>query len=319
MNHMGELHVLSNIANPTVSVITNIGTAHIGNLGSRENILKAKLEILDGMNNGTLIINNDNDMLRTVKYDNLITVGIENKSDYVAHDIEEKVFSSGFYINDDYVEIPVGSRAFIYNALVAFEQAKAKGYTKKNLYDYAISVASQANKLNVAAQYAKEAYPIYGSEDPIYLQVIVNDFLEKKEYANAIEYINGLLEKDPQNATLVDLQGVCLENNGKQDEAIETYKKAIELNPSSVLARFHLGNILYNKAYAIDNNASALPQAQYDKIRAEQTEPLLREAAAQLEEAYKLDELNMGEAVKILKNIYYILGDEENLKRAEMM
>ena len=205
------------------------------------------------------------------------------------------------------------------NALVAFEQAKAKGYTKKNLYDYAISVASQANKLNVAAQYAKEAYPIYGSEDPIYLQVIVNDFLEKKEYANAIEYINGLLEKDPQNATLVDLQGVCLENNGKQDEAIETYKKAIELNPSSVLARFHLGNILYNKAYAIDNNASALPQAQYDKIRAEQTEPLLREAAAQLEEAYKLDELNMGEAVKILKNIYYILGDEENLKRAEMM
>ena len=205
------------------------------------------------------------------------------------------------------------------NALVAFEQAKAKGYTKKNLYDYAISVASQANKLNVAAQYAKEAYPIYGSEDPIYLQVIVNDFLEKKEYANAIEYINGLLEKDPQNATLVDLQGVCLENNGKQDEAIETYKKAIELNPSSVLARFHLGNILYNKAYAIDNNASALPQAQYDKIRAEQTEPLLREAAAQLEEAYKLDELNMGEAVKLLKNIYYILGDEENLKRAEMM
>ena len=205
------------------------------------------------------------------------------------------------------------------NALVAFEQAKAKGYTKKNLYDYAISVASQANKLNVAAQYAKEAYPIYGSEDPIYLQVIVNDFLEKKEYANAIEYINGLLENDPQNATLVDLQGVCLENNGKQDEAIETYKKAIELNPSSVLARFHLGNILYNKAYAIDNNASALPQAQYDKIRAEQTEPLLREAAAQLEEAYKLDELNMGEAVKLLKNIYYILGDEENLKRAEMM
>ena len=62
-----------------------------------------------------------------------------------------------------------------------------------------------------------------------------------------------------------------------------------------------------------------MPPAQYDKIRAEQTEPLLREAAAQLEEAYKLDELNMGEAVKILKNIYYILGDEENLKRAEMM
>lgn len=205
------------------------------------------------------------------------------------------------------------------NALVAFEQAKTKGYTKKNLYDYAIAVASQANKLNVAAQYAKEAYPVYGGEDPVYLQVIVNDFLEKKEYANAIEYINGLLEKDSQNANLVDLQGVCLENNGKQDEAIVAYKKAIEIDPYLALARLHLGNILYNKAYTIDNDASALPQAQYDKIRAEQTEPLLREAAVQLEEAYKLDEVNMRDAVKNLKNIYYILGDEENLKRVEMM
>jgi len=120
MNHFGELHNLSNIANPTIGVITNIGTAHIGNLGSRENILKAKLEILDGMNNGTLIINNDNDMLKTVKYDNLITVGIDNASDYMAHEIEDKVFSSSFFINDEYIEIPVGSRAFVYNALFAY-------------------------------------------------------------------------------------------------------------------------------------------------------------------------------------------------------
>ena len=50
---------MSKISKPTIGVITNVGTAHIGNLGSRENILKAKLEILDGMNNGLLIINNN--------------------------------------------------------------------------------------------------------------------------------------------------------------------------------------------------------------------------------------------------------------------
>lgn len=120
MNHAGELHTLSNIANPTISVITNIGTAHIGNLGSRENILKAKLEILDGINHDLLVINNDNDMLRTVKYDNLITIGIDNDSDYLAYDIEDRIFSSSFYINDEYVEMPVGSRAFVYNALFAY-------------------------------------------------------------------------------------------------------------------------------------------------------------------------------------------------------
>jgi len=135
MNHFGELHNLSNIANPTIAVITNIGTAHIGNLGSRENILKAKLEILDGMNNGTLIINNDDDMLRTVKYDNLITIGINNNSDYIAHDIEDKIFASNFYINDENIELPVGSRAFIYNALFAFAVGRKLGISPEEISD----------------------------------------------------------------------------------------------------------------------------------------------------------------------------------------
>ena len=60
MNHLGEIHKLSLLAKPTIGVITNVGTAHIGNLGSRENILKAKLEITDGMNDdGLLIINGE--------------------------------------------------------------------------------------------------------------------------------------------------------------------------------------------------------------------------------------------------------------------
>src|SRR5699024_9852413 len=44
MNNRGEIETLASIARPTIGVITNIGTAHIGNLGSRENILAAKLE-----------------------------------------------------------------------------------------------------------------------------------------------------------------------------------------------------------------------------------------------------------------------------------
>ena len=47
MNGFGMIHNLTKIAEPDLAVITNIGTAHIGLLGSRENILKAKLEILD--------------------------------------------------------------------------------------------------------------------------------------------------------------------------------------------------------------------------------------------------------------------------------
>lgn len=133
MNHKGELSYLSKIAKPTMAVITNIGTAHIGNLGSRENILKAKLEVLEGMSGGKLFINNDNDMLQTVRYDNLVTIGIENKSDYMASDIKNEAFSSQFKINNDEVSLNVGSNAFIYNALFAYAVGNSLGVSKDDI------------------------------------------------------------------------------------------------------------------------------------------------------------------------------------------
>ena len=104
MNNLGEISLLSKIAKPTISVITNVGTAHIGNLGSRENILKAKLEILDGMNkDGILVINNDNDLLNKYYMENknnkIITFGCINKSDYVAKNIKSNEFGSSYNIN----------------------------------------------------------------------------------------------------------------------------------------------------------------------------------------------------------------------------
>ena len=128
MNHFGEIELLSNIAEPTLSVITNIGTSHIGNLGSRENILKAKLEILSGMKNKKIVINNDNDLLHKWYLENkdnmpIITYGIENKSDIMAKDIEltedGSIFTCEFNNEKTRVEVPIGGIHFVYNALCA--------------------------------------------------------------------------------------------------------------------------------------------------------------------------------------------------------
>ncbi len=65
MNHFREIAYLTNIAKPDVAVIVNIGTIHIEHLGSREGILKAKMEILEGMRpHGILFLNGDDDLLR---------------------------------------------------------------------------------------------------------------------------------------------------------------------------------------------------------------------------------------------------------------
>jgi UDP-N-acetylmuramoyl-tripeptide--D-alanyl-D-alanine ligase len=126
MNHPKEISLLSKIAKPTMAIITNIGTAHIGNLGSRENILKAKLEITETLTKESpLIINNDNDLLHKESQNlqeeyNLITFGITNKSTYNATNIEDNIFSSTFNIDNNKLNINVGSPAFIYNSLCAY-------------------------------------------------------------------------------------------------------------------------------------------------------------------------------------------------------
>ena len=65
MNHMGEIRILSECLRPNIAVITNVGTSHIGNLGSRENIARAKLEILIGMDSGVLFVPYDEPLLNS--------------------------------------------------------------------------------------------------------------------------------------------------------------------------------------------------------------------------------------------------------------
>lgn len=142
MNHFGEIRVLTNIAKPTLCVITNIGTAHIGNLGSRENILKSKLEILEGNKNKQIVINNDNDLLhkfneekdRTIQ---TITYGINEKSGVYASNIIEEAESSKFIChigNEEFeVKVPVAGRHFIENSLCAAAVGNKLGLTKEQI------------------------------------------------------------------------------------------------------------------------------------------------------------------------------------------
>lgn len=128
MNHFGEMSYLTSIAKPDMAIITNIGTSHIEFLGSREGILKAKLEITEGLKeDGVLILNGDEPMLWALKGTlpyRTIYFGIENyKCDLVAKNIQYYNDGVGFYVNglqeDFEVYVPAPGRHTVYNALAA--------------------------------------------------------------------------------------------------------------------------------------------------------------------------------------------------------
>lgn len=132
MSGPGEIAILSDIVRPDISVITNIGISHIEKLGSKENILKAKLEILEGMDEarGLLILNSDDEMLRRNKpVSDIRTVfyGLDNKAELHAENISIKGNKTEFDIKlgrETYrASIPVPGKFMVYNSLAAIAAA----------------------------------------------------------------------------------------------------------------------------------------------------------------------------------------------------
>ena len=172
MNHSGEISLLSKIAKPDICVITNIGTSHIGNLGSRDNILKAKLEILEGAKNPTIVLNNDNDLLHNWYLENnqkykIKTFGINNKSDFNAENIVLNSTGSSYtYMEKNKkidINVPVGGEHFILNSLCATAVGVALGikveYIKNGIESFELTnKRMDITKLQNEIQIINDAY-----------------------------------------------------------------------------------------------------------------------------------------------------------------
>ncbi len=125
MNHFREIAYLSNIARPDVGVIINVGTMHIEHLGSREGILKAKLEILEGMDaHAPLFINGDNDLLGAWEPTHkAVCFGLAADCAVRAEDVVEKEGSIGYtacYAGGQFsVKLPVEGMHYVSDSLAA--------------------------------------------------------------------------------------------------------------------------------------------------------------------------------------------------------
>lgn len=94
MRGIDQINQLSRIVRPHIAIITNIGISHIEKLGSRQNILKAKLEILEGLQeNGVAILNGDDELLSGLKgllRFKTLFYGINENLDIWAYDLSSK-------------------------------------------------------------------------------------------------------------------------------------------------------------------------------------------------------------------------------------
>lgn len=121
----GEIIVLTEMAKPDISMITNIGDSHLEELLTKENIAKEKLDIVKGMNGeGIFIYNLDDEILAKVvpstKIDNrILTIGQNKKSNYLISDISLSKDKTVFSVNGKIYTIDLVGKHQVYNATIA--------------------------------------------------------------------------------------------------------------------------------------------------------------------------------------------------------
>ena len=133
MNHFGEISLLTGLTRPDIAVITNIGTMHMENLGSREGICRAKLEILEGLApDGTAVLNGDEPLLRAAAPAcKTLWFGLGPDNDLRAEEIRPTESGVSFtavgFGRRIPVELPVPGRHYVMNALAAMLAAHCVG------------------------------------------------------------------------------------------------------------------------------------------------------------------------------------------------
>ncbi len=171
MSGFGEISFLSTLAKPDFAVITNIGEAHMQDLGSRAGIAKAKFEIIDGLHAaGKLFYDGDEPLLTPLIAEakvNAYAFGYEENNDLALHTVHTTDAGSEFSVKrllEGTFTIPVYGAHQVKNTLAAILIAKELGLSNGQM-----SEALQAAELT-----AMRMQPIIGENGALFINDAYN-------------------------------------------------------------------------------------------------------------------------------------------------
>ncbi|MFB3165128.1 UDP-N-acetylmuramoyl-tripeptide--D-alanyl-D-alanine ligase [Neobacillus sp. 179-J 1A1 HS] len=207
MSGRGEIEFLTKLASPDAVVITNIGESHLLDLGSREGIAEAKLEILQGLKDGGLaVLHGDEPLLmeRINKYKgnvNLQTFGRTDRNDFFPTEIVQLDQGNMFKINksSESFELPVLGTHNILNALAAMIIAHYFDvpFEKMNEGLTSVKLTNMRMELVEGSHGEKIINDAYNAS-PTSMMAAIELVSNLKGYENIILVLGDMLELGPQ-------------------------------------------------------------------------------------------------------------------------
>lgn len=255
MNHKGEIKDLSKAARPNDSIITNIGSSHIGYLKSKRNIFKAKCEILKGMDDGKLFINGDDKYLKNIKYKNIVKVGLNKYNDLIAYNIvttKEHLYFTIRYNNRNYnVKFNIPNGSLVTNILIAISVGLKYNVPIKTVLKQ-ISLYKPEKHRNDILKLPNNTTIIDDCYNASFESIVSGLSLLKNYEEEKIIIIGDVLELGKHSKTIHKKIGKCLE---EQEGLIILVGKEVKYirNKNFIMKESYLQTIDYLKNINLDN------------------------------------------------------------------
>lgn len=207
MSNFGEIDLLTKLAKPDVALITNVGDAHLQDLGSREGIAKAKLEIVNGLkDNGLFVYPGDEPLLKEqlvsiAKPIRTKTFGKSNNNDFYANQIEFNDSGTAFKTNvtDLTFHLPFLGEYNVMNALAAMIVANEFGvsYPMMNTAFAQIKLTEMRMEITRGingAQILNDAY----NASPTSVKAVIDLVATLSGFSRKIVVLGDMLELGPK-------------------------------------------------------------------------------------------------------------------------
>lgn len=195
-------------------------------------------------------------------------------------------------------------------AISYFTECAKYGYNGGSSYAQIISayqlLATKEDTIK-SVEIMKQAFEKYPNDQSINVQLI-NYYIMSGQPNEAINYLDKAIAKEKENSSFYLAKGVALDKLGRQDDAIEVYKKAVEVKPDNADAYYNIGVIYFNRGVKQFDVANSVPTSDQTRYEAEKkkSDDQFKLAVPYLEKAVQYNPKDTY-ILDQLKNLYYRL------------
>lgn len=197
-------------------------------------------------------------------------------------------------------------------SLTYLNRAKDLGYGEGSLYVLIKEAYVELGDSTSAEEILQEGFQEFPQDNTVLVE-LVNFYITAGNADEALSYLKLAKDQEPENPSFHYAEGALYEQMGEPEQAMEAYKRSLELDPDFFDVNYNMGVMHYNRAVRMLEEANEITEnAAYEKARDEAYD-VLAEAIPFLEKAHDIDPEHH-DTMETLRIIYYRLGMEDKLE-----